>query len=493
MLPIVGGLESTVRINPDPTSPPPADASLLVREVYNPAVFNPAVYNPAVYNPAVFNPAVFNPAVFNTSVSSDAVLNYSVETPAVFNPAVLNSTVYNPAVFNPAVFNQAVLSLSMLNPAVYNPAVFNPAVFNPAVFNPAVFNPAVLNPAVLNPAVFNPAVFNPAVLNPAVFNPAVYNTALTDRSVTDFNFVAQNEGNTTTAYSANLRLDNPPEGFLYQLIIYRLYFIPVANGCELTQAAQQELLVNDLTPNLSANLLDPHGGATFYLSPGNLAVATLRIIPDPNAEIPGDPATFNVEDLSVSVVPLAVNSEDAALGDVQPTPAVLLAPTLDPLVISTAGLPSGTVGTPYPATTLTATGGAGTRTWSVAPGSALPAGLILSASGDLTGTPTAAGSFDVTVRLIDEVQLAEADFTLNVSAAGLLPVITTVAGGGPNGIPAVSASLVGPNRVATDPSGNLYITDLLQCGAKGRRIDGDHHYHCRTTGWSLFWRRFLGR
>ena len=133
--------------------------------------------------------------------------------------------------------------------------------------NPAVFNPAVLNPAVLNPAVFNPAVFNPAVLNPAVFNPAVFNPAVSPRSVTEANFVAQNAGNATMAYSFNLRLENPQPGLLYQLMIYRLYFVPVANGCELTEAAQQELLVNDLDPNLNANLLDPNGGDSFYLIP----------------------------------------------------------------------------------------------------------------------------------------------------------------------------------------------------------------------------------
>ena len=53
-----------------------------------------------------------------------------------------------------------------------------------------------------------------------------------------------------------------------------------------------------------------------------------------------------------------------------------------------AGLPAGTVGSTYSAT-LTATGGAAPYTWSA---TGLPAGLSISSSGTITGTPTAAGT-----------------------------------------------------------------------------------------------------
>jgi parallel beta-helix repeat protein len=414
-------LQSAVRINPDSSNPPPADASLLAREIYNPAVYNPAVYNPAVYNPAVFNPAVFNPAVFNLDLSNPAVLNYGVINYGVNNPAVFNPAVLNPAVFNIDAFNNAVMNQAFFNPAVFNPAVLNPAVLNPAVFNPAVFNPAVLNPAVLNPAVFNPAVFNPAVLNPAVFNPAVFNTALSDGSVTEANFQVENAGNATAAYSFNLNLANQQPGLTYQLMIYRLYFVPVANGCELTEAAQQELLVNDLAPNLNAKLFDPNGGDSFFLNPGDVAIATLRVIPDPSAEPPGDPSKFNIEDLSVSVVSDAVNSDDAANGDTQPPFAPILPPAVIPLVIDSTPLPSGVVGSAY-ATTLAATGGAVPRVWSAF--GALPPGLTLSPAGVLAGTPTTAGSFTFTIRVTDAMQLAERTVTVSVASAPAPTVLT---------------------------------------------------------------------
>lgn len=68
--------------------------------------------------------------------------------------------------------------------------------------------------------------------------------------------------------------------------------------------------------------------------------------------------------------------------------------------IQTTALPAGDLGVPYTAQ-LTATGGTGTYTWSVIDGS-LPDGLTLSASGLVSGTPTAKGSASFTVRVADD-------------------------------------------------------------------------------------------
>ncbi len=72
---------------------------------------------------------------------------------------------------------------------------------------------------------------------------------------------------------------------------------------------------------------------------------------------------------------------------------------ISPLTITTSSLPGGTVGTSY-SQALAATGGSGGYTWSVTSG-ALPAGLALSASGSITGTPTAAATASFTVTVTD--------------------------------------------------------------------------------------------
>ncbi len=68
-------------------------------------------------------------------------------------------------------------------------------------------------------------------------------------------------------------------------------------------------------------------------------------------------------------------------------------------VITTATLPSGTVGVAY-SQTLAATGGTAPYSWAVTAGG-LPGGLSLSTSGVISGTPSAAGTFSFTVTLTD--------------------------------------------------------------------------------------------
>ena len=100
-----------------------------------------------------------------------------------------------------------------------------------------------------------------------------------------------------------------------------------------------------------------------------------------------------------------------------------------PLVITTATLPTAAVNVAYPATPLQATGGTGTQTWAVTSGS-LPAGLTLSAAGVISGTPTALGTSNLTVKAIDtgsppqvatkalSISIGASSADLAVSAAG---------------------------------------------------------------------------
>jgi hypothetical protein len=83
-------------------------------------------------------------------------------------------------------------------------------------------------------------------------------------------------------------------------------------------------------------------------------------------------------------------------------------------ITSPSTLPSGTLGQAYPAFTLAAVGGSKPYAWSVSSG-ALPAGLSLSSSGVITGTPSGAGSFTFTVQVKDSTgTTATQAFTLAI-------------------------------------------------------------------------------
>lgn len=71
----------------------------------------------------------------------------------------------------------------------------------------------------------------------------------------------------------------------------------------------------------------------------------------------------------------------------------------DPPTITTDSLPSGKVGESYSASLSATAKYGGTLTWSVAPGSQLPAGLSLSSSGVLSGTPSAADGYSFALQV----------------------------------------------------------------------------------------------
>jgi hypothetical protein len=88
-------------------------------------------------------------------------------------------------------------------------------------------------------------------------------------------------------------------------------------------------------------------------------------------------------------------------------------PAPAPLTVVTSSLPNGTVGTAYTQTTLSATGGTAPYTWSEL--ELLPDGLTLSSAGVISGTPTAAGTFNVRVQVRDSLG--------STADSGTMPVV----------------------------------------------------------------------
>jgi len=92
------------------------------------------------------------------------------------------------------------------------------------------------------------------------------------------------------------------------------------------------------------------------------------------------------------------------------------------LTITTTSLPEGSIGQSY-GQSLTATGGTPPYTWSLASESdPIPSGLTLSASGYLSGVPTEAGDFNISVR-VQDASLRSATKTLALKIIALLQII----------------------------------------------------------------------
>ncbi|HYM29035.1 MAG TPA: putative Ig domain-containing protein [Steroidobacteraceae bacterium] len=113
--------------------------------------------------------------------------------------------------------------------------------------------------------------------------------------------------------------------------------------------------------------------------------------------------------------------------------ATLPLTVLKALSVTTPALPNGQVGVAYSAA-LVATGGTTPYTWTLAQGSALPAGLGLAPGGVVSGTPTATASGAlVTVTVTDsgtpQRQSANATLTINVSPASTGVTVTPARAG----------------------------------------------------------------
>ncbi|MCU1324898.1 MAG: hypothetical protein JWN34_268 [Bryobacterales bacterium] len=107
--------------------------------------------------------------------------------------------------------------------------------------------------------------------------------------------------------------------------------------------------------------------------------------------------------------------DDAVIG----TSGTVAPPLISQMSITTASLPSATVGTPYSAT-LSAIGGTSPYTWSMMSGS-LPPGLALNSGGSISGTPLGAGAYAVALRVRDSAAVLQTvtsgAVSLNVSTA----------------------------------------------------------------------------
>lgn len=120
--------------------------------------------------------------------------------------------------------------------------------------------------------------------------------------------------------------------------------------------------------------------------------------------------------------------------------------TVSRLGITTQSLPAGMVGAAYNAS-LIATNGTGPYSWSVTSGT-LPAGLTLASTGQISGTPTAAGTFAVTIQAQDSstlLQSASASFNIIVAlsaGSGTLTVANAPASVGGSFVARLTSSVV---------------------------------------------------
>ena len=198
--------------------------------------------------------------------------------------------------------------------------------------------------------------------------------------------------------------------------------------------------------------------------------------------------TLNASSGAISGTPTAAGTSNftAQVRDSAATPAtatkaltltVAAAPV--PPAISTSSLPDGTVGVSYSAT-MAATGGTGTYSWSLT--GQLP-GVTLSGSA-LTGTPTTAGTYNLTVTVSDSATPpATASKAFTVTIAPAAPPVT-------NGSPVIFFTDLqsGPNTGGENGKGAYVTIYGANFGSSGTvTVGGGAVDHCPVWGATWLW------
>ncbi|MDQ1159560.1 hypothetical protein QE385_003957 [Sphingomonas sp. SORGH_AS 950] len=178
---------------------------------------------------------------------------------------------------------------------------------------------------------------------------------------------------------------------------YTYVAAPVAGAVNTTVAANST--ANAVTLNLSGGTATSVAVAT-QAAHGTATASGTSITYTPTAGYSGsDSFTYTATNASGTSAPSTVT-------------VTVTAPTL---TLAPATLPNGTAGTAY-SQALSTSGGTAPYSYAVTAG-ALPAGLTLSSAGTLSGTPTASGTFNLTVTATDAQNFtATRAYTITVAA-----------------------------------------------------------------------------
>lgn len=182
------------------------------------------------------------------------------------------------------------------------------------------------------------------------------------------------------------------------------------------------------TANLSAITSNAATALTFELVNGNQSTASVNGTPQGKSN---QSWSGNLDTTTIPNGTYALTAFATFAGQTAPVPSATISITIanivpaQPLVIQTTTIPSATVGQVYNSGLLTATGGTLPYVWS-APTTALPGGLTLqnaNNSASIGGTPTTAGTFNITIQVKDnDATTKQQIFTLVINPA---PTTTT--------------------------------------------------------------------
>ncbi|MGA8442449.1 MAG: putative Ig domain-containing protein [Candidatus Sulfotelmatobacter sp.] len=473
--------------NPNIANPNIANPNIANPNIANPNIANPNIANPNIANPNIANPNIANPNIANTDLSDGTVTDgtwaitntgntssaYAVNLigqsppPGIALQLIVYGTYTTPLVtpasgctliteshFVPVanIVSPSFATLSQLfQPAATNPTLPGLAlkpgetkyvtvrVYDPTTNNPAQalldYNPiTAVTPAVVSQGANTGTTTPPATLT--ILTKALLQATLTGTYLAQTLQATGGSG----AYTWSLATGALPTGI-------SLTNAGVISGTPTGSAgtssftvqvkdavgdiAQQPLtIVVNPAPVISPSALPaatqylPYS-QTFSVTPGTgtapfvwsaVTLPSFLTFNPSNQVLSGTPTVFGS-------FPVTIKVTDA--NGVSTSPAYSLLVNAAGPAIGTSSLPNGQYNSPYPPLTLSATSGTAPYTWSLGSGGVLPAGMALSPSGNISGTPAQAGMWSIPITVTDANSL-----TANTTLSLTVGLATGYAGSG---------------------------------------------------------------
>jgi N-acetylneuraminic acid mutarotase len=447
-------------VNVDPTNPNIVNWSVVNPNIVNPNIVNPNIVNPNIVNPNIVNPNIVNPNIVNPNIVNPNIVNPNIVNPNIVNPNIVNMAVadVNWEVRNDGnttgTYDLKLYSKEQLPVGVFAQLIVYKESFTPASGTPDnescdlkiephhdvllnVTNPNIVNPNIVNPNIVNPNIVNAALEN-SVFRIMPGETIKATVRIVDTNQEEPKMVMRTVADSSS------PTKTQTVLATFDLQTFAESLGVAAVSQAinTQDLQSGKITPPVAATRLviateslpDGMAGSLYnnvtLIAVGGTEPYTWSLN---SGELPPELSLSTGGVISGTISPTAQGTYSfvVRVDDSTPAPNAQFdtqrysisvntpGPSVPPLSITTASVPSGVLGFWYGAT-LEAVGGTWPRTWSLVSGS-LPTGLTLNSNGTISGTPMGTtGSFSFIVRVTDSSpppQSAARSFTINIAAS----------------------------------------------------------------------------
>src|ERR1700722_325555 len=463
--------------NPNIANPNIANPNIANPNIANPNIANPNIANPNIANPNIANPNIANPNIANTDLSDGTITDGTWAVTNAGNTSsayAVNLAGQNPP---PGVALQLIVYQNYTTPLAQGCTLSTQSHFVP-VANITNVTFATLS-QLLQPAANNPTIpglalapGQTAYITLRVIDSTTNNPA---QALLDYNPITKTSP-IVVAQGANTGKTQPP---VTLTILTKALPQATLTGVYPPQTLQATggsgsytwSLVSGTPPTgialssggvLSGMLTGAAGTSSFTVqvkdAAGNIAQQSLTLVVNPVPVIlpatlpaatqsaaysqtfsvtPGTGTapftwsaaslpswlTFNTTSATLIGTPPATGSFPFTIkvtdaNGVTASPSYKLLVNAAGVAISTSSLPNGQYNSPYTPLTLSATSGTPPYTWSLGSNGVLPAGMTLSPSGSISGTPAQAGMWSLPIVVTDTNSLtANTTLTLTVGLA----------------------------------------------------------------------------